>query len=346
MKTKPWVPWLYLLPALALLIFYLFYPMVRTIYISFFDRFSEQFVGWDNYEFVFGNTLQSALFNNFLWLTVFVGVVIFLGLMLSVLLDRVPYEKYAKAFIFMPMGISAVGAGIIWKFVYAYQPPGRDQLGLLNAALVSLGEWAMNPFVNQALTAFLYLFIAVAALSLGLVIIRKSWKFLSVFAISILIMLFIQFLLNNAGTDPVAWLLDRSINNYAIIAVGVWIWTGFALVFLSASYKGLPKELTEAARLDGANAWQVFLLIHLPMLAVPITTITVTMVVFSLKVFDEVYVMTAGNFGTQILANRMFQEIFQFSDSGRASAIAVVLLVATVPAILFNLWSYKRRGVL
>lgn len=424
MRTKWWTPWLYLAPALGALVFYLFYPMLRSIYISFFDKFSENFVGWDNYAFVFGQTMQKTLFNNFLWLTVFVGLVIFLGLLIAILLDRVKYEKYAKAIIFLPMGVSAVGAGIIWKFVYAYQPAGREQIGLMNAIATSLGDWAGQPFVFQILTflsyglwvlmityfvLFLrdqfqeneskfprYLLISMVVFKITLFlqtfghigflswltdlmlpllqwaadpavspyIFHLSWisgvcvvlffmlsmiQFASKYAVPFIgifaLLMLDLFLMFNASTPPVAWVIDRSINNFSLIAVGVWIWTGFAMVFLSANYKGLPKELTEAATIDGANEWQVFWRIHMPLLRTPLTTITVTMVVFSLKIFDEVYVMTAGNYDTQVLANRMVQEIFAFSNNGHASAISVVLLIAIIPAIIFNLWSYHKRGV-
>jgi alpha-glucoside transport system permease protein len=145
------------------------------------------------------------------------------------------------------------------------------------------------------------------------------------------------------GGSPVAWLFDPSVNNYAIIAAGVWIWTGFAMVILSAGLKGIPTEIIEAARIDGAGEWQIFRRIILPMLLPIILLVTVTLIINALKVFDLVYVITSGNFGTDVLANRMYKEMFTFGHFGRASAIAVILLLAIIPIMLANLRRFRRE---
>jgi alpha-glucoside transport system permease protein len=127
------------------------------------------------------------------------------------------------------------------------------------------------------------------------------------------------------------------VNNFALIGAGVWMWTGFALVVISAGLKGISSEILEAARVDGANELQIFRHILLPMLRPVLVVVGVTLVINSLKVFDLVYVMTFGNFNTDVIANRMFKEMFQFGQFGRASAIAVVLLLAIVPFMLINI---------
>jgi alpha-glucoside transport system permease protein len=143
---------------------------------------------------------------------------------------------------------------------------------------------------------------------------------------------------------PVAWLVAPALNNVALIAVGVWVWTGFCLVILSAALKSIPVDLGEAARVDGASEWQVFHRVTIPMLGPTIGVVVTTLVIFALKAFDIVYVMTNGNFQTEVIANRMYKEMFTFRDFGRASAIAVMLFVATLPVVVANVRRSRRQG--
>jgi len=279
-------PWLWLAPALACLLVFLAYPALATVYTSFFGPTSERFVGLANYGYVFTDgTMLLSIRNNALWLVFFTGLSVSLGLLVAVLADRVPYETVAKSLIFLPMAISFVAAGVIWKFMYDYRPPGTPQTGTVNALLMGLVP----------------------------------------------------------GFEPQAWLINSPGNNLALIVAAVWVWTGFCMVVLSAALKGIPSELLEAARVDGANEWQVFGRIMLPMLGSTIAVVGTTMLITALKAFDIVYVMTNGNFGTEVIANRMYKEMFNVRDFGRASAIAVVLMVAIVPVLLFNLRRFKEQ---
>ncbi len=134
-KTNKWA-WLYIAPTLLILTFFLVYPTINTFYLSFFDEDSENFIGLANYLFAFTRKLMlNAFRNNLIWLVIFTTFTVSLGLILAVLLDRVRYEVVAKSIIFLPMAISFVGAGVIWKFVYAYKPAGAHQIGILNAVL-------------------------------------------------------------------------------------------------------------------------------------------------------------------------------------------------------------------
>jgi alpha-glucoside transport system permease protein len=277
-------PWLWVGPALFLLAFYLIYPTLNTIYLSLFNADSSQFVGLENYKYVFTNqAMLSSLKNNVLWLVLLTGLTVGFGLAFAVLFDRVKYEAVAKALIFVPMAISFVAAGVIWKLMYDYQPPGQPQTGTLNAVVAGLGG------------------------------------------------------------QPIAWLVNSTTNNPALIWVGVWVWTGFALVILSAGLKGIPQEIIEAARVDGANEWQILTRITIPMMSSTIAVVATTMVIYALKAFDIVYVMTNGNFDTDVIANRMYKEMFNFQQFGRASAIAVVLLAAIVPVMLININRFRRQ---
>jgi len=285
LRTKRWTPWVYVAPALVLLTFFLIYPSINTIRLSFFDRRAETFVGFANYVYSFTNSAMLTAFrNNALWVAVFTTLTVSFGLILAVLLDRVRYEKIIKSLIFIPMAISMVGASVIWKFVYAYRPAGVAQIGLLNAVVVALGG------------------------------------------------------------EPIGWLIERPwINNLCLIAVGVWMWTGFCMVVLSAAYKSIPRQLMEAARIDGATEWQVFWKVILPLLKPTVAVVSTTMVVFVLKIFDIVYVMTNGNYSTEVIANRMYKEQFSFWNYGRASTIAVILLVLVVPVMLVNIRRFRRQ---
>ena len=283
-KANIW-PWIYIAPALLILGFFLVYPIVNTFYLSFLDKGSESFAGLSNYIFAFTKKPMLIAFrNNLLWLVVFTVFTVSLGLILAVLFDRVRYESVVKSVIFLPMAISFVGAGVIWKFVYAYRPADTPQIGVLNAVL--------SKFPNF---------------------------------------------------EPIGWLVNKLTNNFALIFVGIWIWVGFCMVILSAAYKGIPKELLEAARVDGANELQVFRRIIIPMMKPTIAVVATTMVINVLKVFDIVYVMTNGQFDTEVIANRMYKEMFQFHNFGRASAIAVILLLVIIPVMIINIRRFREQ---
>lgn len=281
------LPWVYLAPALVLLTAYLILPTLNTIYISFLDRRSQNFVGLDNYIFAFtSETMGVAFRNNLLWLVLVTGFSVGLGLIMAVLMDRVRYEPVVKALIFLPMAISFVGASVIWRFVYAFRPAGSEQIGLLNGIVTSL------------------------------------------------------------GFEPVGWLVERSLNNFALIAIMIWLQTGFCLILLSAAVKGIPHDIIEAARMDGASELQIFWRITVPMIRSTIAVVATTVVIMVLKVFDIVFVMTGGNQGTEVIASRMIKEMFNYRDFGRGSAIAVILLLAIVPVMVSNIRRFRQQEAL
>lgn len=280
-------PWLWLAPGLAILFVFLLYPVLNTLVLSFLNDDSTQFIGLQNYLRIFSDRdMLIVLRNNAMWLIFFTLVTVTVGLLIAVLTDRVKYEQVAKALIFLPMAISFVAAGVIWKFMYEFKPKGTPQIGTVNAMLTTL---------------------------------------------------FPSF-------EPQAWLFNPRINNWALIVVGIWIWTGFAMVILSASIKGVPKEIVEAARIDGAGEFQVFFRVTLPIIKPTIIVVTTTLIINVLKIFDIVYVMTNGILGTEVIANRMYKEMFNFMNFGMASALAVLLLVAIIPVMLMNIKRFGQRG--
>lgn len=278
-------PWLFIGPAILFLAVYLVYPVFDSIWRSLHDAGGRAWVGLDNYRWLAGDVkFRESILNNLLWLLVVPAAATFFGLLAAQVTDRIRWGNIAKSFIFMPMAISFVGAGVIWKFVYDYRAEGQEQIGLLNAIWTALGH------------------------------------------------------------PPETWLTIPFGNNFFLMAVLIWIQTGFAMVILSAALRGIPEETIEAAILDGANPWQLFFRIKVPQIwgtiAVVWTTITITV----LKIFDIVFVMTNGQWGTQVLANLMYDWMFRGApDYGRGSAIALVIMALVTPIMVWNIRNARRE---
>ena len=147
------------------------------------------------------------------------------------------------------------------------------------------------------------------------------------------------------GAGPIPWLQvqDFSVNTFMLIIVMAWMWTGFAMVIISAALKGINPELMEAARVDGATEWQVFRGIIFPLLVPTLVVVSTTMIITALKAFDIVFAMTGGNLNTNVIANQMYAEMFKFGQYGRASAIAVILLLAIIPIMFFNIGRFRQQ---
>jgi alpha-glucoside transport system permease protein len=149
------------------------------------------------------------------------------------------------------------------------------------------------------------------------------------------------------GGDPVSWLGKPSTVNYAIIVAYVWASTGFAMVVLSAALKGIPQEIIEAARVDGAGEWNIFRRIMLPMLSLPISVVTVWLFINVIKVFDIIYVMTQGGPGSssRVIAYTMFTETFS-GNPGRGAAAAVIMLLLLIPVMILNIKRFRSERVI
>ncbi|HEU4921159.1 MAG TPA: sugar ABC transporter permease [Candidatus Limnocylindrales bacterium] len=151
-------------------------------------------------------------------------------------------------------------------------------------------------------------------------------------------------LIGLVGLGPTRFTQEEPLNNFALIFIGIWMWTGFAMVILSAGLKGISTELLEAARVDGANEWQVFRGIILPLLMPTIFVVGTTIVITALKSFDIVFTVTNGNFGTDVIAREMWQQMFTPPGNfGRASAVAIVLLLAIIPFMAVNVKRFREQ---
>ncbi|MBJ9989039.1 carbohydrate ABC transporter permease [Paenibacillus sp. S28] len=279
------LPYVFIGPAVLVLGWLLVLPALRTLYLSFFNASSDKFVGLGNYVAIFSDRLlATALRNNLLW--VFVGTLacVAFGLLIAILADRSSYERIAKSIIFMPMAISFVAAGVIWKFVYYYQP-GDEQIGLLNAIVMALGG------------------------------------------------------------EPQAWVsMLQPWNNFFLIIILIWMQTGFAMVIFSAAIKGVPDDILEASRVDGAGEIRIFFRIIIPFISTTILTVTTTIIVFTLKIFDVVMVMTGGQYGTEVVATQFYRQFFMYRNFGYGSTLAIVLLIAVLPVIIINLRQFRKQG--
>ena len=277
-----WQEWLrygiFLGPAILLLVVGLIYPALRTIWMSFMDARSENFIGLDNYVWAFTiPEIQIVLRNTALWV-VFVPILsTLIGLAIAYMTDRMKSAAVVKSLIFMPMAISFVGASVIWGFVYNYEPNDKKpEIGLLIAIMRMFGFESQN------------------------------------------------------------WMLNAPLNTFLLIAVLVWIQTGFAMVILSAAMKNVPDEVVEAAMLDGASNWRRFSEVTLPMIRGTVVVVLTTITIGTLKVFDIVRTMTGGNFQTNVIANEMYAQSFRQLNYGQGSSLAVILFLAVVPIIWYN----------
>ncbi|GAA1964391.1 carbohydrate ABC transporter permease [Agromyces allii] len=145
------------------------------------------------------------------------------------------------------------------------------------------------------------------------------------------------------GGDPVQWLQTDPINTILLIVIMIWIQTGFAMVLLSAAIKGVPSEQIEAAQLDGTNAWQRFMNVTVPGIRGSLVVVFTTISIATLKVFDIVRTMTAGNFNTSVVANEMYTQAFRASEVGRGSALALILFVMVLPIVIYNVNVLRKQ---
>ncbi|MGI9647550.1 MAG: carbohydrate ABC transporter permease [Acidimicrobiia bacterium] len=145
------------------------------------------------------------------------------------------------------------------------------------------------------------------------------------------------------GQEPVSWLLQEPWNNLLLMVIMIWLQTGFAMVILSAAIKAVPDDILEAARIDGATETQVFWKVVFPSILSSVVVVTTTMVITVMKVFDIVFVMTTGQFGTEVIAERMIRWFFRLGHDGRGAAVAVVLFLAIIPIMLINVKRFRAE---
>ncbi len=145
------------------------------------------------------------------------------------------------------------------------------------------------------------------------------------------------------GGEPIAWLQQTAFNDFFLIFIMIWLQSGFAMVLLSAAIKGVPDETLEAARIDGASEMQVFWRVVVPQIRSTIVVVGTTILILVLKIFDIVYVMTGGNFGTEVVATLFIDQMITAGQFGQAAVIVVFLIVVTIPFMVINIRRFREQ---
>ncbi|MFC8402864.1 carbohydrate ABC transporter permease [Streptomyces griseoincarnatus] len=421
--TRRTVAALFLLPALVLLGALVVYPIGYSVIRSFYDQSGDSFAGFDNYQALFTDDgIRTALKNNILWVVFAPTVATALGLIFAVLTERVRWGTAFKLVVFMPMAISMLAAGIIFRLVYDQDPdkgvanavwvgvhdtfaqssafpkahPGRESPlepagggAFVTKDTVSAGDTVTLPLVgvppdvmpddakpaaapkpeddritgstwqdftrgkgvgalNQVDSSELgYAGMRIEAVKDGEVVETATAAADGTFSFSSkadgarLRLPAGNFTAPYNGLD---W-LGPSLVTPAVIGSYIWMWAGFAMVLIAAGLAGMPRELLEAARVDGANEWQVFRRVTVPLLAPVLAVVTVTLMINVLKVFDLVFIIAPGSSqdDANVLALELYRKGFSEDQPGVASAIAVFLLLLVIPVMWFNVRRLRRE---
>ncbi|MCX4477345.1 sugar ABC transporter permease [Streptomyces cellulosae] len=421
--TRGTVAALFLLPALVLLGALVVYPIGYSVIRSFYDQSGDSFAGFDNYRALFTDDgIRTALKNNIIWVVFAPTVATALGLIFAVLTERVRWGTAFKLVVFMPMAISMLAAGIIFRLVYDQDPdkgvanavwvgvhdtfaqssafpkahPGRESPlepagggAFVTKGTVSAGDTVTLPLVgvppdvmpddakpaaapkpeddritgsawqdftrgkgvgtlNQVDPSELgYAGMRIEAVKDGKVVETATAAADGAFSFSSkadgaqLRLPASNFKEPYNGLD---W-LGPSLVTPAVIGSYIWMWAGFAMVLIAAGLAGMPRELLEAARVDGANEWQVFRRVTVPLLAPVLAVVTVTLMINVLKVFDLVFIIAPGSSqdDANVLALELYRKGFSEDQPGVASAIAVFLLLLVIPVMWFNVRRLRRE---
>ncbi|MEV0494366.1 ABC transporter permease [Streptomyces atratus] len=416
----------FVLPALLLLGALVVYPVVFSVGRSFFDASGTRFVGGDNYSEMFRDpaTLK-AIRNSTIWVVVAPTLLTGLGLVLAVLVEKIRWSTAFKLLLFMPMAVSFLAAGIIFRLAYDEDP----DKGVLNAAVVGVHDafkgTSSYPTARardgQGLTKGAdgsYRTTAAASpghtVGLGLVgVLPKDLPKNAEPAYTaagqkaagdeLRGVVYLDFTPGGggesgkvdrqesglpamkveaaregrtvastttaadgsfrfSGLDPGSYTVRLPASNFAppyggvswlgptlvtpaIIGAYLWIWTGFAMVLIGAGLAALPRDALEAARMDGANEWQVFRRITVPLLAPVLTVVFVTLVINVMKVFDLVYIIAPGPVqeDATVIATQMWLVSFGGGNNqGLGSALGVLLLLLVIPAMVVNVRRFRR----
>ncbi|MGP2441167.1 carbohydrate ABC transporter permease [Streptomyces sp. JW3] len=421
--TRRAVAVLFLLPAFVLLGALVVYPIGYSVVRSFYDQSGDGFAGFDNYEALFTDDgIRTALKNNIIWVVFAPAVATALGLVFAVLTERVRWGTAFKLVVFMPMAISMLAAGIIFRLVYDQDPekgvanavwvgvhdtfaqasafpkahPGRQSPleaagggAFVTKEPVRAGEIVVLPLVGVAPdqlpdavakavapraesgkvtgttwqdftrgkgvgtlngvdpTEVGYAGMKIEAVKDGEVVASTTAGDDGTFTLPAaadgaqLRLPADNFKEPYNGLD---W-LGPSLVTPAIIGSYVWMWAGFAMVLIAAGLAGVPRELLEAARVDGANEWQVFRRVTVPMLAPVLAVVTVTLMINVLKIFDLVFIIAPGSAqdDANVLALELYRKGFSEDQPGIASAISVFLLLLVIPVMWFNVRRLRRE---
>ena len=417
--TKKWVAFVFLAPALFFLGALVVYPTLDTIAQSVRDA-SGNFVGFENYAEIAESTrIKTAIKNSFIWVATAPAIITGLGLVFAILTERVRYQTAIKIVVFMPMAISFLATGVIWRVMYdpapekgfvnatvgavvdAVNPPGLypdavvppgSELTQENGAIVADGSFDSGSVAQIGLTAIAEPDVPKEAVQATVpeppaggmaVVVWRDFKpgggtvgeleegevGLPNASVEILdgdevvatgttgpdgavsfedlgegpFTARVAASTFAAGFQGVDW-LGPSFVTPAIVGAFCWMWAGFAVVVIGAGLAALPRDVLEAARVDGANEWQTFRYVTLPLLGPVLGVVFVTMVINVMKIFDIVLVTAPGSSQDEanVIALEMYKTTFAGREYGVGSAVAVLLLVLVIPVMILNIRRFRR----
>ena len=314
-------------PSVFMIGLFLFYPAIRTIFLSFRDRYGTSPAGIENYLWAFSDPeMLVTIRNQIIWLVFVVTFVLLIGLVVGWLSDRLNKgEAFFKSIVFLPMAISAVGASAIFKFIYEYRPPPLTQIGIINGIRVSVDRANYICANNKDIDGVYRVVGDENCLPpIGWLQQRDMTN-----------LPFVQTLdLDNWFNSII---VNIPINTILLMVIMIWMFTGFAAVVFSAGIKAIPGEIMEAGQIDGASELKVFTSIVVPYIKSTIVVVGTYMVVTVLKAFDIIYVGTRGDLETNLLAVKMLDEFSKYRNIGRSATVAVLIFVCVFPIIWFTI---------
>ncbi len=329
----------FIAPALGMLTVYLLWPVLATAWASISAPGPDgaRFVGGRHYARLMADPeFREALANTLVWLALAPVVTTALGLGAAVLSLRLVWGAAFRLAILAPMAVSAVGAAVIWKLVYEVRPEGQPQLGILNALWLEFQGGGVSIGVLQLLPAVVLLGLAARALWAAVRCRRANAARSMVAAVAGLALVTLAVAVLRADLpfgQPLAWLQVPLWNTVFLMVVLVWGHVGLAMVILLAALRAIPRDTLEAARLDGARPWQVFVHIQLPQIRGTLATVWAVQALIALKVFDIVLALTNGQWQSGVLAHHVHGQLFVALDRGVGSAAAMVMVALVVPVI-------------
>ncbi len=307
MRQGKIAPLLYLLPSMIILFVFVLYPTINTIGLSLQNRDST------------ASAATTCVDGQPCW-----GIFENYRYALTSEMDFSSAGDFVSSFL-----SSSYGNNLKWLLLMV---SGTVAIGLAMAVLTDRIRY------ERVAKAIIFLPMAISFVGAGII-----WGFVYDFNTGGTQTGLLNSVITSFGGEPVAFMSTQPINTGALIVVGIWIWSGFAMTILAAALRGVPTEIIEAARVDGANEWALFRKIMLPMILPTVVVVITVMVINVLKIFDIVYVMSGGNFGTEVMANRMYTEMYVNFNTGRGTAIAVILIIIVLPFMYLNVRRFQEQ---
>ena len=311
-----------------------------------------------------------------------VGGAALLFFVLNLLVERLPpkWEERVKPYVFIGPALALIAAFILYPLIQTiifsfYNSTGQEWVGGKNySALFGSSEFRQALLNNLLWLIFVPPLVVVIGLIVAVLADRLKPRSENIAKSIIFLPMAISFVgaatiwrfvyearpegreqigvlnafITELGAAPIAWLQQSQghLNTFLLMVVVLWLQAGFSMVLLSAAIKAVPTEIIEASRVDGATERQIFFRVLLPSIWPTVVAVLTIQVLLILKIFDVVYAMTGGQFNTDVVANRFVIELFQFGDAGRAAAIVVILMIAVIPVMIWQVRQFRAQEAL